>query len=194
MPSTNVYTPQRRMVMQIVLFVVLIGAVGLAALVDRQLGGVGLMQLGPPQSSGPLHFRLPAGWVIVTQIDGDPRVAAVAATPDGHRKIIVYRQRLRQLMPPGDYLDQVGLLSEIFGDQPPVAVDTTLAGQPAIRLEAELQITTPELTYNQSEIVVCCVFPNPNRQAVTLRLTKRGEFTPADEHLFDEIARNITVN
>ena len=180
------------MVMQIVLFIVLLGAVGLAALVDRHLGGIGQMQLGPPQTSGPLHFRLPASWVIVTQIDGDPRVAAVATTPDGHRKIRVYREHLRQLMSPGDYLDQVGLLSEIFGDQPPEAVDTTLAGQPAIRLEAELQITTPELTFIQSEIVVCCVFPN--RQAVTLRLTKRGDFTPADEHLFDEIARSVTIN
>jgi len=192
MPSTIVFTPRRRMVMQIVLFIVLLGAVGLAALVDRHLGGVGQMQLGPPQTSGPLHFRLPASWIVVREINGDARIAAIATTPDSHRKFTFYREGLQQIISPGDYLDQSGLLSEIFGDQPPEAVDTTLAGQPAIRLEAELQITTPELAFIQSEIVVCCVFPN--RQAVTLRLTKRGDFTPADEHLFDEIARSVTVN
>ena len=40
-------------------------------------------------------------------------------------------------------------------------------------------------------MVVCGVFPN--RQAVTLRLSKPGEFTPADGKLMDQVAASVSV-
>jgi hypothetical protein len=198
MASPFIYTPRRRMMMQIFLFIVLLAAVGLAALVDRQRNAGTLITLGSVQTSGPVHIRFPANWLTQSSSAADPRVAAVAreVTPpnqplDG-RTLILYRQRLRQIMSPGDYLDRVSLLGDVFGEQPPEATEATLAGQPAIELEGMVQITSPLGEFLQSELMICCIFPN--HQAVTLRLSRQGRFTPLDRILFNQVAKTVTVD
>src|ERR1700722_9834233 len=98
------YTRGRRNAMQATMFFILLGVVGLAALVDRQIGAATIPPLGPERTSGPLHFRLPSTWAIIS--DPNPQPGVIAEATQGRLTLKVFRQRLRRLMSPEDYLER----------------------------------------------------------------------------------------
>ncbi|HUB25939.1 MAG TPA: hypothetical protein VL992_10965, partial [Tepidisphaeraceae bacterium] len=178
MPRSGEYTTQRRNVMQVCMFLVLLAVIGLAALVDRWIAGVGRLAMGPEQTSGPLRFSLPANWAITPRSDLDAPIIALAEetaqlTPSGPRRSLkVCRQLLRRMMAPIEYLQNSGLLSDVYGegDKSDLTVDnSTLAGVPAVRIFGEVQYQSGLNVWNETETVICAVFPG--RQAVTLWLS-----------------------
>jgi hypothetical protein len=52
-------------------------------------------------------------------------------------------------------------------------------------------VQTNGATVLESDIVICCVFPN--HHAVTLWLAKLGPMTGFDESLFNEVARSVRM-
>jgi len=134
--------------MQATLWAVLLAGVGLAALVDRHINSSGAAQLGPELVNGPLHFRLPANWKLGRRLDPSMVIRAVDMVgqqgPLPRRALSIYRQRLARQMGPDEYLLRRGLLDEIFGTpQPDVRTESaTVAGQPALVLQGEGEITT----------------------------------------------------
>jgi len=188
------YTRSRRNVMQMTMFFVLLGTVGLAALLDQRIGAAAVVPLGPEQAAGPLHFKLPAGWTQVAADDLDPTVVAQAS--QGQRTIRIYRQHIRRMLKPEAYLDESGMFSDIFGDQQDASsqeVDQVMmGGVSALRVRGLVPHLTMMGQWMQSESVICAVFPN--RQVVTLRMSDRTEDPDADEDFLDEIAASIRVD
>jgi hypothetical protein len=120
MAKTYEYTPRRRVVMQIAMFGILLGTVGLAALVDEQIVGKAAAALGPEQTLGALHFRLPEGWVAVGRSRRAPGASAIVRENGGpaetERTLVLYRQHIPSGMSPQESLDRMGLVSDVFGD------------------------------------------------------------------------------
>jgi hypothetical protein len=96
------------------------------------------------------------------------------------------------LTSPLDYLETTGLMEDLFGEVEPQTSPAVLAGHPALLLEAQGQLQTEQGAMIESDIAFCCVFPN--HQAVTIRLTKFGEFTPADTQVLDMVARSVRMD
>lgn len=198
MASTLAYTPDRHNAMQAILWALLLAVVGLAALVDRQVGSVARPNFGPELVNGSLHFRLPSGWVVALHSRVSPLVVALAvegrspAPGVPPRTIAVYRQRVARLMSAEQYLERTGLLEDIFGDGNEQAEPARLAGWPALRVVGQTVTETDDGTAAKSEMVICALFPN--RQAVTVRLSKFGDFSPADAALLDQVAAAMKMD
>jgi hypothetical protein len=186
--------------MQLTMFLVLVGSVGLAALVDQQRAGMNKVSLGPLFSNGSLHFRVPENWSVTQGFDfEDPRIVATAVETktggDSKRTIRVFHQSLRRPISAQEYMERTGLLVEIFGDAAVQQVQvehTILANTPALRLHAQAAIQTMQRLAVESDVAICAVFPN--RQAVTLWLSKPGDFTHADDLLLQQIAASVQMD
>jgi hypothetical protein len=198
MPRTNLYTPFKRTMMQVTMWCVFLAAVGAAALVDRQLSPMSSMALGREETNGLLQFRLPVGWMI--EPGTDRSVAAVAVDPVNPspigpaRTLVIYHRRGVTLTRAADYLQASGLMEEIFGSNgagPDQIEHTTLAGSPAILLRGQSEVTTNGATVIESDIVICCIFPN--HHAVTLWLAKLGPVGASDLTLFAEVAHSVKM-
>jgi hypothetical protein len=184
--------------MQATLWCVLAAGFGLAALVDRHVGSRSLISLGPESINGPLHYRLPANWIVVRS--REPTLLGRALDPAGrvgliaHRTLSVYRQRLGRPMTPQDYLLAVGILDEVFGsaDAAQPIGQTPMAGQPALVMQGQAEVQTPAGSVVESDLVVCCVFAN--RQAVTLWLARIGPLTSADGELIRQVAAAMKMD
>jgi hypothetical protein len=187
--------------MQVCMFLVLLAVVGLAALVDRWIGNIGRLSLGPEQSSGPLRFCLPANWPVTPASELDAPVVALAQdlahlTPAGPRRALkVCRQPVPRTLTPIEYLQNSGMLSDIYGegDKSDLSVDNaTLAGVPAVRIFGEVEFQSGANVWSESETVICAVFPD--RQAVTLWLSDRDEQdTSADNVLMNQVAATVKM-
>lgn len=194
------YTPAHRAAMQLTMFFVLAGSVGLAALVDQQRAGMNQVALGPVLSSGALHFRLPENWTVTQGFDfDDPRVVATATESkgpgDSHRTLKVFHQTLRRPISAQEYLERTGLLVEMFGDagvQQAQAEQAVMGGAPAILVRSQSAIQTMQGLAVESDLAICAVFPN--RHAVTLWLSKPGDFTHADDVVLEQVAASVTVD
>jgi hypothetical protein len=198
MARAGSYTPLKRTVMQAVMWCVLLAAIGAAALVDRQLKPMSGAQLGPLESSGILHYRLPVGWA--AEPSTDRNVAVVAIDPVNpsavgpRRTLVVYHRRIFTLTGPVDYLQSSGLMEQIFGNSSDAikqVEQTTLAGAPAILLRGQSAVPTNGETVLESDLVICCVFPN--HHAVTLWLAKLGPMTSMDQNLFNQVAQSVRM-
>lgn len=184
--------------MQAILWLVLLATIGLAALVDQHITGGATTTLGPERSSGPLHYRLPAKWDLSVHPQFHPLAKVMALDPDTERggaptrAIIIYHQQIRNLTSPDDYLQASGVMEELFGDVEPQTSPAVLAGNPALLLQAESQLQTQQGIVIQSDIALCAIFPN--HQAVTIQLSKIGQFTPGDTAILDKVAASVRMD
>jgi hypothetical protein len=199
MPKPGEFTRSRRAAMQGVMWLVLLGAVGLASLVDRSINPAARNPaLGPVRSDRGLNYRLPVGWMVTVWPVHVPGAAAIAeepgqsATQFAQRRIIVYRQRIRPMLSPGEYLENSGLLNDVFGGADVEAQDSTLDGNRAVEISATLQISSDAGTAVESDILICSVFPN--HLAVTLQLKKPGELNAGDRALWDQVVKSVRVD
>jgi len=199
MPRPGEYTPARRLLMQTILWVVLGGAVALAGAVVHQKHQALMAELGPVRISGPVHFRLPADWVVVAGQTDDPRLVATANEPDNGNgrpgQIFVFRERVKTMMDPKDYLERLGVLAELFPDQSDAK--PTLVGEAAIGPWIGVAIigtAHPQLTENDEPDtrLLCAVLPD--NQAVTLVLERAGGLDPSDNVLLNLIGEKVTID
>jgi len=202
MPPAREYTPARRKMMQGVLWIVLAGSVGLAAVVDHQLLGSRRASLGPELIVGALHIRLPVNWIASRLRSNlvDPLVLEMAepdnaASAGGARIIRVYSQLLRRPMSPDQYLDNSGLLDDVSRSADFRVEQTTLAGRQAVLVVAPLEMPDNPDGNNpegmQAEIVLCGILNV--RHAVTLKLLKDGPITAADRVLMNSVASTVRI-
>jgi hypothetical protein len=194
MPANAVYDPGRRVAMQATMLGVLLLAIGIAALLDQHITRTAAITLGPIQSNGDLHFQFPTDWQM-TFAPGPPAAATAVESVQPFRTLTLYNHHLRRLMSPENYLTNSGLLSGIFNNPDSEAAkvgDGRLAGFPAMRVQGRTIVATNQGNAIESELLLCTVLPN--RQAVTLWLSKRGPFTAADVALFDLVARTVKAN
>src|ERR1700691_1085686 len=111
MASTLAYAPDRRNTMQAILWGVLLAVVGLRALVDHEIGSIGRPLLGPEQTHGTLHYRLPAHWLVSVRARPNPMIVVLAAetrpnaTSVAPTVIAIYRHRVARMMTVGEYMD-----------------------------------------------------------------------------------------
>lgn len=200
MAKPGEYTRARYAAMQGVMWLVLLGAVGLASLVDQTIiPSARNLALGPVQSYGGVHFRLPATWDISPNPrDFYPVARAVAQEPEATatqfapRKLIVYCVHLRQLSSAADYFTNSGMGSVIFGNVDVRAKDASLDGNRAVEIDGTFQMQTDDGPAIESDLVICSVFPN--HMAVTLQLQKPGLLNLGDKALFDAVAKAIHVD
>jgi hypothetical protein len=198
MAGPGEYTRAKRNAMQATMFVILLCSVGLAALVDRRIVSAAVPALGAEWSNGPLHLRLPEHWIVLPEPAMDDGVVAEAidrrTSRGNQRSIKIFRQSLQQSMTPDVYLAWSGISTDVFGDANETNEEVdhiTMAGVPALRLHGEMQFDSIEGKWVESETVVCAVFPN--RQAVTLWLSDRGDDTDADQELLDEVVGSVSM-
>jgi hypothetical protein len=182
------------------MFLVLVGCIGLAWLVDQQRAGMNKVALGPLISNGSLHFRVPENWSLTQGFDfEDPRIVATAVETktgsDSRRTLRVFHQNLRRPISAQEYLERTGLLVEIFGDAAVQQVQvehTMMSNTPALRMHAQAAIQTMQGLAVESDVAICAVFPN--RQVVTLWLSKPGDFTHADDLLIRQVAASVQMD
>lgn len=179
--------------MQVTLWGVLAASVAVAALVDRQFAAPAV-KLAAQQDKPPLHYRLPAGWEVANGSEDDPRIVALAADPATHRSLAIYLQHFRgPLLTPLDYLQDWGLIADIFGQSRPEQISPLAVGSvQGVRLIGRTTAQSEQGEYLESEMVVCFVYPN--HRAVTLWLAKRGAWTQADYNLMNLVAASLKMD
>jgi hypothetical protein len=200
MPRPVEYTPARRMIMQAILWVVLGGAVALAAAVVHQKHQALMAELGPIRISGPIHFRLPADWMVTPAgpMD-DPRLAATANEPDNGSgrpaQIFVFRERVKTMIEPKDYLERSGLLNDLFPDpndaRPTLEGEATVGQWPGVAI---VGMAHPQLTENDDTDtrLICAVLPD--NQALTLVIERAGGLEPSDIILLNLMGEKVTID
>jgi hypothetical protein len=181
------------MAMQLTLCGVLAASFGVAALVDHALGS-SAVALGADQHKGPLHFRLPADWHVAYASADDPRIVGIAEeAKQPERAITIFSQPIRPLLPPWNYLQQSGLAEEIFGSAEPEQIGpAVLAGARAVVLSGRTLVGEGDQSRLETELVICCVFPN--HLAVTVWMSKSGQLTPADRDLVRQVQGSVKMD
>jgi hypothetical protein len=190
--------------MQITLWLILAGTLGLAALVTHARQGSEVNSLGPEQSAGQLKFKLPRGWRATPILRGmkqaDDRLVAIASEganlSAGSRTMCVYYEQLDKPADAEAYLNKSGLLGVLFPvpDAEPEAEPTTLAGQPALAVRGVTAIPMIGGAIGTVEHVslICGVLPN--NQAVTIVMTKiETPIDQEDQSLLEDVAESVRV-
>src|SRR4051812_47157624 len=110
MPSPREYTPQRRRIMEILMCAVLLGTIGLAAVVTRSANRAHRIELSADALSREnVKVRLPLGWRMQASDASDARVIALAteasAGPGRVARVVrVLSDRIETPMSPLKYL------------------------------------------------------------------------------------------
>lgn len=100
------YTPRRRLLMQVVVWLVFAGSIGLAAgVVQWKLARTHVELTAPQTIVGGLELRLPRGWEVRVGRDGVIQVTCMEPTPTGvGRCLIIVSQRVAADTHPLDLL------------------------------------------------------------------------------------------
>jgi hypothetical protein len=192
-----IYTQARRNAMQAIMWGVLAASVAVAGIVDHHIGVIPPIVLGAEQRIGPLHVQFPSNWVVGMRQRAGPLAVIIMREPTSQpgepgRLLLAYRQYLRPMMTPGEYLEKSGLLDDVFSGGEAHEEPAVLGGLPAVRVIGQAVVNTDIGRVVRFEMLITTVFPN--RQAVTVRLSKPGEFTLADQALLDAVAASVKVD
>ena len=195
MAKTYTYTQRRRVIMQITMFGILLGTIGLAALVDNKIAAGSIGELGPEQSLGDLHFRLPADWTPIPRSRRAPGAAVivreVADDEDSERTLAVYRQHVPHGMTVQQFIDGMDLVSDIFGNGRPEVTAAKLGPVSGIRLRGRSVVRTADGFALEWDAVICGVLPDG--EAVTVWLYRSAELNAGDVGLLRQVAASFRV-
>lgn len=183
MPNPWDPTRFRRIALQVVMWLILCAAVGLAAAVSHHRREMLKVPLSPPVRAGELTFRLPEGWQMRQRAARDASLQAVE--PGGtQRTLTVTSEPLRRMVSPQEYLARNH--EPLAGGGGPVEI----AGQPGVLLGRShfYRLQTGELAASK-QVVVCAVLPS--RRAVVLELEGPGAVEPGDLELVRQIAATV---
>jgi hypothetical protein len=185
------YTRWRLVLMQVMMWLVLAGAVGLAALVNMQAERRHRVALSEPFPANGLTYRLPEGWRLAPA--DDPRVVARVVEPDRERAVSLVVDD-SEASDPFEYLVFSGLLSPAYttaqyaqSDRQPLH----FAGAEGV-LVAGARVTGPrqEPTIIK-EVMACAILPSG--EAVTIFLLGSGPYDARDVALVRLLAGEIAV-
>jgi hypothetical protein len=191
MPRPAPYTGTRRLISQVLMWVILAGTVALAALVDRAVNRTMTIAVSEPVTHGNMTVRLPRGWKTVPT-EGTAAVVAVSehgADEEG-RTLTVFRQRIGTLRSPFEYLAAGGIIdAEVMAGKENPFQPTTVAGSPGII--AEIHYTEAD-DVPRKMIIACAVLPS--RLAIAVRLDGVGAEDEGDTLLVQRVASSITLS
>jgi len=177
--------------MQVFMWVVLGGAVGLAALVDWGLRRAQSVSMSEPILDGPISFRVPANWRLSSYIGPGGISSRQAVEPGGRgRKLTFIRQRVDRLMPPLEYMARTGQFPQNADDADYAPI--TLGGFPGLCA----RWTTVRLSADgpaEPITTVCCGAVLPSRQAVSIRMETPGTLEKSDWKLIRQVLQSLTV-
>jgi hypothetical protein len=178
--------------MQVVMWVVLCGALGLAALETNSAHRALLASMGRPIVEGTLTFRFPADWHVVSERADQALIyQAEEQSGDADRKLTIVYQRVDHLMPPVQYLERNLLLPRTSGEMDRQWI--ALNGWPGQMLRWQMMKTAPTGDgENLSTICVCAVLPT--YKAIMLRLDKLGDVTPEDMDLVTGMLKGMSIS
>jgi hypothetical protein len=177
--------------MQVLMWVMLCAAVGLAALVDWGLRRAQSVPMSDAILDGPISFRMPANWQLSSATDPGGISIHQAVEPGGTgRRLTFIRQRVDRLMPPLEYLVRTDQFPQNADDADYAPI--TLGGFPglcarwtAVRLSADAPA--------QPITTVCCCAVLPSRQAFTLRMETPGVMDKSDWKLIRQVLQHVTL-
>jgi hypothetical protein len=179
--------------MQTIMWVVLGGTVGLAALLDRHLLRAQILTLSDPIVDGPLTFRFPATWKNWTRQASGDATAHVATDSDNgiSRTIIVSRQRVPHFMSPAEYMLRVSPLSGTI--TPDAFKGLFIDGWPGQSLTYSGRLVSfssgSDRQYTYSSAIIL-----PIGQTIMIRLDKNAPFDSADEQLYKQILDQVSTS
>jgi hypothetical protein len=170
------HTPRWRFIaMQGFMWIVLCGAIGLAALVDSVVRRANAITMSDPIELSPITFELPADW----RIAPTPTGAGREADEQGGlgRKLTVTVQHVPRIFSPVEYLERTGQLPQNL-DQVEFS-PFTIAGFPGICARwMGLKWDASGTTVPHGAFCFCVVLPSYD--AVTIRLDKPAALESAD--------------
>lgn len=176
------YPRWRRVLMQVAMWVIFGGALGLAQLVVRQRQLTPIV-LEPRTRLGPLWVRLPQGWMPVSGQDpaaGEIRVA----DPEQPRDLTILVQRLPEGQKGGQEADQPGT-----GTQPIFFKGLNRQG---VRLEWRQKLRTPDGTMTSEELMLALTDLPSGLEVEILLRQGGGKMGAAERLLLETVANEIT--
>lgn len=196
--------------MQVTMWLVLAGTVGLAALVTRERNHRSRAELAQVRTVDTLTVTLPTKWKIVEGGDGATLLIAREPGSAGEaRTLTIRRQRVRGVTTPQAFLTASGLLrgavtavDEEDPDQPPAALDEAprmqpvqIAGWPGVMtVILRPQISPMGIAPSLRKHVLACTILQSSRQAIVLDLeSSYGDDHGIDEALVRQVAEHMRV-
>jgi hypothetical protein len=199
------YPRWRRTAMQIALWLIFGGTLGLASLLTHARHQTPLVILGTERIAGTLRLKLPQGWrslrLLPDVAQADSRIVAVVADgmsrATGSRTITVYCEQTDTPTQAEQYLQDSGLLTQLFPAGEVIADETPvkLGGVEAVRVTGEYDQPNigRQVLIRKYQIVTCGILSGG--QAVTIALAKtEEEINQEDLHLADAVAASVRGN
>lgn len=182
------YTSRRRLMMQIVVWVVFAASIALAAGVVQWKDARTRVQLAPPQTLGGLEIRLPQGWAMkVRSLPGSHIIRCDEQVPDGAsgRTLIVLRQSLRSEIDPLEFL-----MTNVLSDENADAGDAEwidVDGQKGVVLQYLQQIRVGRAIHSELQTAACVMLQGGNM--VVIQYAGHGD--PNGKQLIRQIAQSL---
>jgi hypothetical protein len=212
MPRAWQYPRWRRILMQATLWLILGCAIGSAELVTRQRLDSIRINLTHAFSSGRLHIRVPAGWVLIRSEDESLNlIGPPAGDSDERPDLTANIHQLIQRMSPAEFLASSGLLrgTYVAGDnddpdgQSPDSPNSakpagsleeiTVAGTPGVMLRV-FRVQRSEMTREVREELIAVGVLRSNLAIVLQMHVPRSPDDDAAEELLRAVAAEITVS
>jgi hypothetical protein len=191
------YPRWRRHVMQITMWIVLAGTVGLAMVVNHFERKALEPRLGAAQTIGDVTFRAPANWKPPGDNPSDPQTLITLLESDDDsgraRSISILRQRGNALKSPLEYLMQHGVLKLPIN---PGSYRTFVAHDRSWTLVAQYYMT-PQNHGGEVRMVslkfLHALTILPDGQVIRVRLSGAGEVDATDEGIVKAVAESIEI-
>jgi hypothetical protein len=187
----------RHLLMQGVLVLVLLCAVGLAALVTRRVRMGMRVELAEARTHGRLIVRLPAKWVVTTaSVERGDEVDAEEPPGDQQpgRRLRILRQRSDGLIPPMGHLFRSGRVKAealrwlVEGREGFEAANVEVAGWPGRMVT---MLASPRAGVVHKDLIACAVLPDS--QAVVVHLEGVGPVDASDRELVRQMSENVSL-
>src|SRR2546430_2496362 len=202
MPGPRVYTPRRRLVMQVVMWLILGVTVGLAGLVvhaQQRARRVDLASQAIVEQQ--ISVRLPAKWKQRNSAHTDSRIIVEAVESAGHgrgdaRTLRVYRERLYSPMSPLDYLaDRFEVRFDVEGDVRESLLrqmrGVRIGTAPGVMVQSEYETPRQPEAPGHKEVIAATVLPSGI--AIALKLEGTGALDASDAAIVQQVAAAMTV-
>jgi hypothetical protein len=184
MTPTAQYPRSRYVMMQVALFVILLGTVALASWVSQR--HVKAVVQSGPIILGDFTLHMPADWAVEKKQTVNAIQITATEPDDTGRQISALYQQLREPESPMDYLQRSGLVSGPVDEQP-MSVD----GNPGAYLPMMQLIDRDGQRVLIKDLLACVMLPNG--QVLTLQLTGPGKLDDADQQIMRELLDDLKI-
>jgi hypothetical protein len=185
------YTSWRPIAMQIVMWLLLAGTVGLAALVNQYVQRQPRVTLSEPIAGDGLILRLPRGWQLVDE--PDPRIIVrlrEPVSPENARLLTLYYEPTT-LDSPDTYLVESGLLPRVYLGTRHLGREVheiEMAGHEAILIAGSRRVRSLGNAV-LNDVIASVVLPDG--EALTFLLQGTGTYASTDVELVRQLAEAL---